>query len=365
MKQLFLWTAALLLSVPSLVLAQQSNRAEAFIGIYRAHIGSTKAKVINASNRYGSYVTAIAKNSGADKAGLRALDYVYGVNDARIDENNNLNDLLLNHSPGETVTVHYLRSGQALSTSLTLGTRSNEGKTKIGSFLGVSASGEYWRTYNTDRKVQGAYVGAIIQKTNAVRMGLQAKDILVRVNEFELKDWHDLEYAMDNIDPCEPITVQYYRDGKYAKTSTYPSRTRYEEDMPTCPEVIEETEEEEVVEVAPIQEEEEEETEVEAKPTTSNNASTLNNNSLEALEIFPNPSAGIINVSFNLAQQGITSLEIYNIEGKQVYQRALGNFEGNYNERIDLSEEAPGTYFVRVLQGDETMVKKVVIVAAN
>lgn len=64
----------------------------------------------------------------------------------------------------------------------------------------------------------------------------------------------------------------------------------------------------------------------------------------------PNPSKGLFQLSFR-ADQKDTNIEVYNMAGQRVYNQALNNFDGYYNNQIDLSKQPKGEYLVRITQG--------------
>ena len=86
----------------------------------------------------------------------------------------------------------------------------------------------------------------------------------------------------------------------------------------------------------------------------------INNLEIERLNIFPNPNEGIFNLSFDLPNEGATSIRIFNSSGRLIYQNDMQKFTGRFNERVDLSSKAKGTYFLAVSQNGKTITKKVI-----
>jgi S1-C subfamily serine protease len=67
--------------------------------------------------------SAITPGSAADRAGLQDGDIITGINDARIDANTSLRQLLLQYRPGDTVNLLVLRDGTERAVEVTLGER--------------------------------------------------------------------------------------------------------------------------------------------------------------------------------------------------------------------------------------------------
>ncbi len=91
-------------------------------------------------------------------------------------------------------------------------------------------------------------------------------------------------------------------------------------------------------------------------PDSGVGISSLNN--FTDVTVFPNPSTGKIILNTREHASGELTVEIINSVGTLIYSEkvpALNNFE------IDLDESSPGLYFVRIISGDLTSVKKIVV----
>lgn len=82
---------------------------------------------------------------------------------------------------------------------------------------------------------------------------------------------------------------------------------------------------------------------------------------MEEMKLYPNPNNGKFNLNFNLKSKGDAEVTVYDMQGKQVYNEKLPNFQGEYNKPIDISSNAKGVYFVKILQGKNAQVKKIVL----
>lgn len=77
------------------------------------------------------------------------------------------------------------------------------------------------------------------------------------------------------------------------------------------------------------------------------------------LKIYPNPTDGIFNIEFELEKKENVILKIYNQQGKAIYTDKIKKFNGYYSNEIDLTKEESGIYFVRIIQNDNSVTKKI------
>ena len=92
-----------------------------FLGIESTDISIEKAKALGFENPYGRYVSRVMSNSAAASAGLLPFDYIYGANDQRTSNNQDLADILEDFEPGDEVTLYFIRKGEKHTVSVRLG----------------------------------------------------------------------------------------------------------------------------------------------------------------------------------------------------------------------------------------------------
>ena len=90
-----------------------------------------------------------------------------------------------------------------------------------------------------------------------------------------------------------------------------------------------------------------------------------NSQELEAEKflVSPNPSIdGIFNLNFILKEKMPAKILIFDISGKQVYFNDLEDFDGTFNEKIDLGKNlAKGTYLIQVQQNGKKRNEKLIL----
>ncbi|TAK43929.1 MAG: T9SS type A sorting domain-containing protein, partial [Saprospiraceae bacterium] len=86
-----------------------------------------------------------------------------------------------------------------------------------------------------------------------------------------------------------------------------------------------------------------------------------NSLSIQKLRIAPDAAAGLFQVAFNLASSGDTQVRVHNSAGRTIYEYDLGEFSGEFSDKVDISQNGPGNYYLQVKQGSQSFTKKIVL----
>ena len=82
-----------------------------------------------------------------------------------------------------------------------------------------------------------------------------------------------------------------------------------------------------------------------------------------SLKVFPNPTANLTNLSFNLSESKQVSIEVFDITGKRLIQEEMGQMvQGNQFIELDVANLPEGFYFLNLRLNDEVITKKISIV---
>jgi len=77
-----------------------------------------------------------------------------------------------------------------------------------------------------------------------------------------------------------------------------------------------------------------------------------------AVNLFPNPSSGFLNLTIDGLQNKAVNMIITNLHGQVMMEQNLENVSYGYNQQLDLSSYANGLYFVRLMLEGETSIHK-------
>lgn len=184
----------------------------AYLGVHLEEISKQKAALLGADNPYGSYITRVLPGSAAEKAGLKPLDYVIGVDQHKVDEDTELSDILDIYEAGTEATLRIYRQGKAMDLKITFGQKSNEKEdSETRPFLGLSPADD--EEEDEDEATVGVAV-EVTEKSAAAEMGLQDGDIVTAMNGYTMIDWTDISAMIRSIEPGGEVKLTLRRNGE-------------------------------------------------------------------------------------------------------------------------------------------------------
>ncbi len=82
---------------------------------------------------------------------------------------------------------------------------------------------------------------------------------------------------------------------------------------------------------------------------------------LSNVNVFPNPSADIINITLKVKSEQKVSLELVDLTGKVLLSKDLGLVQGESKQTLNINGISKGIYFVKVVSDKGTETKKIII----
>lgn len=81
-----------------------------------------------------------------------------------------------------------------------------------------------------------------------------------------------------------------------------------------------------------------------------------------SLSIYPNPTSDAVNIQFQLnGGSKDVDLVLSDVLGRTLYTEQMKNFNGTYNQPLDLSREANGVYILHLRVGSDVISRKIVL----
>lgn len=79
------------------------------------------------------------------------------------------------------------------------------------------------------------------------------------------------------------------------------------------------------------------------------------------IDVYPNPSDGVFSVRINPIERSTVRIELRSIIGTTIYQEEFAGNEGQILREIDLGILSKGIYFILVKNGNQSVVKKLIV----
>lgn len=340
----------------------ESEDERPFLGVYSELISDEKAKKLGIDNPYGSSVTSVFRNSAAAQAGLQPFDYIYGIDEYRVGENQDLTDIIRKYDVGERATLHFIRKGKSYSKNITFGSRSEAREPQERSrcedtFLGVQQSSGA----QTDKGVRVSIVG----KSTAASLGLRDGDIIASINDYPTLEWSDIRPAVDMLSVGDPIAIGYFRGGQKRSVSgkigsycdTYGSGSIWNNNWFS-------RDEEPEVDLSDLEFKVDRLSNSAIKQLNDDlslQLGTANNLTVNNFQLSPDDQGAMLLLQFELPERGETLVQIYNEVGRQVYTYDLGYFSGEFSDELDILQNGKGTYYLNIKQGTRSLIQSISI----
>jgi serine protease Do len=168
-----------------------------------------------------SGVISVEADSPADKAGLKAADVILRVNDEPVEQSNNLSSLISRQTPGETCTLTIWRGRKEQTLKVRIAeledrerdgvsdrdTSAAEGGARLGLLVRPLTAEE--------KKASGAPHGLMVERAsgNAARAGVQPGDIVVALNDRQVRTVEDLRSATSALREGATAALLIQREG--------------------------------------------------------------------------------------------------------------------------------------------------------
>lgn len=423
MKNLYLLFSLFAISTVAFANPLSHGCDRAFLGVNSKTVSYEKAEKLGFDNPHGVYITGVVKNSAAEKAGLQPFDYIYAIDDFEMTDNQGLTTILDEYEPGDKASIYFIRKGQKESVSVRLGKYGNfctSNNFVKKSFLGVQKEDvtddgiEISVIEGTSADRLGLKDGDIITEIDGIKM-VDWSDLTLMMRTKSAEENIRVNYLRAGKSNQVSGELRSYAQGQAERWESYGRNhedkwDRFEDKMEKLGDRIEEEADqmedeierkvEEYFRKRRARENDEQDDngngyqddvrinespnnlveesnrrpqvadlEASIEPVSSEELMTLDGDinlensevlSVDNISLRPNSETGHFNLSFDLPQKGNTIVQLHNTSGRVIYEYEMGSFSGHFEDDVDVSQNAPGEYYLIVKQGNNTTIKKVV-----
>jgi len=266
----------------------------------------------------GVAVGTVISESAAESMGLQPGEIIISFNGNEVNEFDLLADLIGETKPEDNVTLTVKRGGENMNLEGAMGER-------------AFAKAKNYRMHRDfiGRDEDGAYSYEFQFDADTINMKELKLEIQQRMEEYN-REMENFEKEMEMLD----------------------------REMEQLDHEMERIEVEMTIEVMEITDEDLERVNANSGDKKLFKESTLG---FESMELFPNPTEGKIRLAFETSAGG-KNLEVlvFNQNGKVVFRELVPEFDGSYQNVIDISEQAKGSYFLQIMLEDKVYSSKLI-----
>jgi serine protease Do len=193
------------------------------IGVQIGEVGKEVAESLGLKNAQGAEVSLVEPGGPADKAGIKAGDIILKFNGTPVTRSSDLPRLVGGTALGSKATVTVWRKGQQLDLPVTVAELEADKTAKAGKGKGGKAEPEVAKANALGLKVSdltaeqkkelGVDGGVVVDSAEGVAggAGLEEGDVLLQLNNIEIKDAKQFNAAVAKLDPKKPTAIQVRR----------------------------------------------------------------------------------------------------------------------------------------------------------
>ncbi len=210
-----------------------------FIGIQISDVTPDNAKFFNLTKAAGALVSDVQPDGPGAKAGLKTGDVVTELDGKPITDAGQLQMLVGQKSPGETIHLEVMRNDKPTSVDVTLADLNNPNSTETASNgHGKGRWGLGLGDLNQDARnelqqddqgsspgpnIHGAVVKSVVPGSPADNAGLQSGDVIMEVNRQPMKSAADVAQALSSVPKGQDALVLVWNNGGTTFRVLHPS----------------------------------------------------------------------------------------------------------------------------------------------
>ncbi len=170
-----------------------------YMGVSIRDLDSSLKEVYN--HKEGAVVLDVVPGSAADKAGIKRGDLIYEVDGKKIKNAAELQRVIGSYAPNQKVTIKIERDKKDKTIQLKLSSRTSQitlskDKGVLGGVYLSDLNSQNRYQYRIPSNVQGVLVTDVKPNSSAEKAGIQAGDIIVQIEDMEIKNLDDIKRAL-------------------------------------------------------------------------------------------------------------------------------------------------------------------------
>ncbi|MCP4970069.1 MAG: PDZ domain-containing protein, partial [Arcobacter sp.] len=171
-----------------------------YLGVVVDDLKANIEKLYNHSR--GALILDVAKDTPAEKYGIKRGDLIYSINNKIIRDRKSLQNVIASFKPNETITIKLERDKKDLSLNITLGNRAglvtseaNNGKF-LGGLLLSELNSNMIKRFRLSSNASGVLITAVEPQSIAEKVGFQPGDVIIQIEDIQIKSFPDMQQAI-------------------------------------------------------------------------------------------------------------------------------------------------------------------------
>lgn len=187
------------------------------IGVEMGELSKEAAEQLGLGKQGGALIAKVEQGGPADKAGMREGDVIVKFNGANIEKRSDLPRIVGATKPSSKVTVTVWRNGAAKELAVVIGeaeadqsvgkTEKKAKKEKAANHLGLGVADLTEKQRRAMPSEGGAVIESVDGDSSAAMSGLMPGDILLMMNNVDIKDAKHFEVMASKLDPKKSVVL--------------------------------------------------------------------------------------------------------------------------------------------------------------
>jgi Do/DeqQ family serine protease len=185
-------------------LIKKGKIVRGYLGVYPQEITQDIKEAMNLPSTEGVLISEVVDNTPASKAGLKAGDVIIKFNGIKVKDVSQFRRLVAEQSPGSKVSIEIIRDGKTVMLTATLGELPEETAQKSEE-KESEKSQEVTRTWlgitvkEAEDNIKGVVVENVETGSIADMAGIQAGDIILKIDKYEINNLNDFSRAVSGL----------------------------------------------------------------------------------------------------------------------------------------------------------------------
>jgi S1-C subfamily serine protease len=190
----------------------------AVLGVMMQTVNDSISKANKLDKVEGAYVRSTTEDGAARKVGIKEGDIILSIDDTNIKTSSQLQEQIGKHSPGDEITVGFIRKGELKEVKVVL--QNMKGDTSIVKEASSVLGAEFGPV--SDKDLERLQIDEGVQVVNLSKgklkdAGIKTGFIITEVNKMAVSGKEDIERVYMRSDSKKPILVEgFYPNGEYA-----------------------------------------------------------------------------------------------------------------------------------------------------